>query len=307
MVSQSGMADWAPRCTIAHSCQGHASAVAAITFTKNRRYFMSASQDKSLKLWNPQTGANIKTYSGPHNHEINDVIVSEDNSKFASCGGDKHMFLWDVTTGQVIRKFVGHDRKVNALAWGPGEEVLLSASHDKTARVWDMRARSKAAIQTLDDAKDSVMCVCVAGDEIFTGSVDGAVRHYDVRKGRLTVDELMQPVGSLSLSNDAQCLLVSTLDSSIRLIERASGDELARYKGHTNLKYRVQSSLDPSDGFVVSGSEDHRVCFWELVEGKTILTLAGHKGPVLCAQFSGETLVTAAGDGEIKVWNVDSS
>jgi len=305
MVSQQG-STWAPKCTAAHVCQGHTSAVAAITFTLNRRYFMSASQDRTLKLWNPNTGANIKTYSGPHNHEINDVVVTEDNSKFASCGGDKHVFFWDVTTGQVIRKFVGHDRKVNALVWGPGEEVLLSASHDKTVRIWDMRTRSRGSIQTLDDASDSVLCVCVAGNEIVTGSVDGTVRYYDIRQGRMTMDDLLQPIGSVSFSNDAQCILVSTLDSSIRLLERASGDELARYKGHTNQKYRVQSSLDPADSFIVSGSEDHCVFFWDLVESNLLLTLTGHKGPVLCAQFCGGTMVTAAGDGEIKIWNVSS-
>ena len=40
------------------------------------------------------------------------VFASEDNSKFVTAGGDKHFFQWDVTSGNIIRKFVGHDRKV---------------------------------------------------------------------------------------------------------------------------------------------------------------------------------------------------
>lgn len=144
-----------PSCTLLHSLEGHAAAVLGLTFTRNGQYIMTASQDRSLRLWNPTKGVHVKTYSGPHNHEVNDVVVAESNTKFASCGGDKHFFLWDVSTGQVIRKFVGHDRKVNSLAYGPNEEVLISASHDKTVRVWDLRARSRTPIQIMDEAKET--------------------------------------------------------------------------------------------------------------------------------------------------------
>ena len=90
--------------------------------------------------------------------------IAADNSKFVSCGSDKLIFLWDVTSGQAIRKLVGHDRKVNALAFGPKEDVLLSASHDKTVKIWDMRTRSRAPIQTLSDAADSILCLLVHKD-----------------------------------------------------------------------------------------------------------------------------------------------
>lgn len=274
----------------------------AITFSKNGRYIISASQDKTLRLWNPHSGAAVKTYQGAHNQEVNDVKIFQDNARFASCGGDKQFFIWDVTTGQVNRKFVGHDRKVNSLAMGPNEDVLISASHDKTVRFWDLRARGKA-IQTLTEASDSVLCVSVHGDQVISGSVDGAVRQYDVRRGQLTVDELRQPVGSLAVSNDGQCLLCSTLDSKIRLLERETGNELASYEGHVNRRFKVQSTLDPSDGFVVGGSEDNRLCFWELVEGTMVGSLE-HSGPVFCVEFSGDIMATASADGVIKAWNV---
>ena len=72
-------------------------------------------QDRTLRLWNPHKGISIKQYSG-HGYEVRDVAVSKDNSKFASVGGDKQVFLWDVGTGQVIRKFRGHESKVNAVS-----------------------------------------------------------------------------------------------------------------------------------------------------------------------------------------------
>lgn len=292
------------QCTIKHSLEGHKGGVMAIRFTKNGRYLLSASQDKSVRLWNPHNGVSVKCYSGPHNHEVNDVIVSEDNSKFVTAGGDKHFFQWDVTSGNIIRKFVGHDRKVNAVAFGPQESLVVSGSSDKSVRIWDLRARGRGSVQCLTDATDSVLCVNVSGDEITTGSTDGQFRRYDVRKGQLVADSLLQPVGSVCYSNDRECALVSTLDDTIRLIERETGNELVSYKGHTNKKFKVQSALDPSDSFVVSGSEDNKFCFWDLVDGNLLHSVRHHAAPVFCVCFHETTLATASADGVIHIWDV---
>lgn len=288
----------APRLTL----EGHTSGVLALAVTQNDRYLLSASQDKTLRLWNPHTGVHVKTYSGPHNYEVNDVIIGADNAKFISCGGDQQFFQWDVTTAQVIRKFVGHDRKVNALAFGPGQDVVLSASHDRSVRIWDLRSRDRGSIQALTEAADSVLCVAAAGDEIATGSADGGLRRYDVRMGQLVIDQLLQPIGSVSFSKDRQCMLVSTLDHIIRLLDRETGSQLGCYKGHANERYKVQSTLDPSDAYVVSGSEDRRVCLWDIEEETMIGSLNGHGGPVFCVRFIKDTFVTAAADGVIRVW-----
>jgi hypothetical protein len=71
-------------------------------------------QDRTLRLWNPHKGFDIKVYKG-HGYEVRDVSVSTDNSQMASAGGDRQLFLWDVASGSVIRKFRGHDARINAV------------------------------------------------------------------------------------------------------------------------------------------------------------------------------------------------
>ena len=45
-------------------------------------------------------------------------------------------------------------------------------------------------------------------------------------------------------------------DSQIHLLEHLDGSELTSYTGHSNKRVKVQSALDPTDSFIVSGSED---------------------------------------------------
>ena len=59
-------------------------------------------------------------------------------------------------------------------------------------------------------------------------SVDGFIREYDLRLGKLTEDCMGEPVTSVSFTNDGQCVMASTLDDTIRLIDRFSGELLNR-------------------------------------------------------------------------------
>ena len=60
-------------------------------------------------------------------------------------------------------------------------------------------------------------------------SVDGKVRNYDIRMGSMVVDSLDEPVTSVMLSQDSQCILVSTLDNCIRLLDKETGELLNEY------------------------------------------------------------------------------
>ena len=57
-------------------------------------------------------------------------------------------------------------------------------------------------------------------------SVDGKVRNYDIRMGQLRVDCIGQPVTSVNFTRDGQCVLASTLDDTIRLMDKDTGELL---------------------------------------------------------------------------------
>ncbi|KAI8815782.1 WD40-repeat-containing domain protein [Fimicolochytrium jonesii] len=291
-----------------HSLRGHSGPIHAITYSQDGNYILTASHDRSAKLWNPTTGLLIKTYEA-HGKGVLAVAVppaGADNSRFVTGSEDRSVFVWDVGTGRPIRRFQGHHSRVNAVAFNQDGTVIISGSYDASIRFWDCRAaNARLPIQICSDAKDSVESVRVVGSEVLTGSVDGSIRIYDIRMGSLTADAIGHPITSATFSGDKNCILLSSLDSTIRLIDKETGELLNHYRGHKNTTYRLASTLSNNDAYVVSGSEDGKIYMWDLVDGKLVKAIVAHEGSVVTAVAYhpiSNGMVSAAVDGSVKVW-----
>ncbi|KAF8821343.1 WD domain, G-beta repeat-containing protein, partial [Cardiosporidium cionae] len=156
--------------------------------------------------------------------------------------------------------------------------------------------------------------VCSTGHEIICGSLDGSIRNYDIRKGRILKVDFHHPVVSISLSSDKDFLLASCLDNTIRLVNTSTGELFSQYSGHVCQRYTISSCLDPSDSIIVSGSEDNRIYFWDLVNGSmmkqpqpggVLHSINEHKGIVFCTRFHAESrmMLSTSSDATVKVWS----
>ncbi|CAM9834538.1 unnamed protein product [Chrysoparadoxa australica] len=305
-----------------------------VRFTADGKYCLSAGADRTVRLWSPgkddpdsgrisvsgpvrpghvdhsrvPCALPIKAYSGPHGYEIRDISVTGDNTKFASCGADKVAFLWDVSKGSVVRRFQGHEDKLNTCCFNKDCTVLFTGSYDGTIRCWDLRSNNRIPIQVLHESRDSVTCVRMSssGEELLSGSVDGRVRTYDIRAGRVTEDNLKSPVTWVSISNDGNCVLASCLSehACLRLLEKHTGTALNHYTGHTNSMYGVESCFSNDDACVMSGSEDGSIRIWDLVDAKVIRKLQGHSKTVCSIAYNPKQsmLISSSYDGTALVW-----
>jgi len=254
-------------------------------------------------LWNTTTGARIKTYSG-HGRDVLGIAVTMDNSRFASCGNDRAVFCWDVSTGSVIRRYAGHYESVNCVDFNDDGTVLASGSFDTTVRLWDCRSQTTAPIQIIEDCKDSVMALQVCGTELIVGSADGRLRNYDIRMGQLQEDYIGAAITSVRLSKDRNCILVSSTDNTLRLMDKANGTLLNEYKGHHHTEYKLRSAFSNDDAYVLSGSEDNKMYIWDLLEGNQVATLEAHKGFVTSIDYhpTETSMITSSVDGSVMIW-----
>ncbi|MCL1469327.1 WD40 repeat domain-containing protein [Argonema antarcticum] len=96
---------------------------------------VSASRDRTIKLWNLETGETIRTLKG-HTGPVFSVAISSNGQTLASASEDKTVRLWHLETGELLSTFTGHAEQVNAVVFSPDGQILVSASHDKTIKIW---------------------------------------------------------------------------------------------------------------------------------------------------------------------------
>jgi WD40 repeat protein len=97
----------------------------------------------SLKIWDLKADI-VKTLSG-HKDYIVSANWSPDGTRLVSGGGgrDKSVYLWDAAAGRILSGFLGHQGDVEAVAFYPGGSRLISASEDKTIKIWDIASRKE--------------------------------------------------------------------------------------------------------------------------------------------------------------------
>ncbi|KAG8691383.1 hypothetical protein FRC11_004496 [Ceratobasidium sp. 423] len=128
----------APR-TLYRKLENHRGPVHVATYAKGEaKYVLTGGQDRTIRLWNPDSGSEIKKYEG-HGYEVLSISVSHDNARFASGGGDRSVYLWNVTAGATERRMPGHLGKINAVAFNADASVLASGSYDSSVRLWDLK------------------------------------------------------------------------------------------------------------------------------------------------------------------------
>ncbi|GJJ69117.1 mitogen-activated protein kinase organizer 1 [Entomortierella parvispora] len=279
------------------------SSVNACQYNTTGEYILTGGKDRTIRLWNPEKRYCIKTYEA-HGWEVFDLAVSPENGKFASCGGDKTVFLWDVLSGTTLRRFSGHTQRVNAVEFNDDGTVVASGSYDATIRLWDCRSQLYTPIQVLEEFKDSVTSIEIRGSDLLAGCVDGSIRIYDIRMGSLITDQIFEPVTSVCFSKDGNCILASSLDDTIRLMDRANGGLLNAYKGHKNHEYKIRSCLSNSDAHVISGSEDGKIYMWDLIESEVVHKIDAHSKLVSSVAYhpKEDRMCSASIDGSIKTW-----
>lgn len=322
-----------PRTPIAR-LTGHQGIVHCISYSSgSQQYLLTGSSDRTIRLYNPAkapptsdapSAGLINKYSA-HGYEVLSISVNSANDKFVSTGGDKTVFYWDVQTGQTVKRWTGHAGRVNRGVFaGEGDSVVVTGSYDGTVKMWDTKSSNYKPIMSFDDAKDSVTDLCVFDAEIVSASVDGRVRSYDLRMGLCYVDVIGHPVTSLGIAKKGTEALVSSLDSTVRLMDRGNGQLLKAYRdaGFVNKELKIKSTLGLNDSVVVSGSDDGMVYVWDLLEGEVLhrfkhsemreMTgptgnlVAGKKDVVGAVVFceTRKEWASAGGDGNVVVWGM---
>lgn len=191
---------------------GHDHSVSAVRFISSGstdspssgNLLVSASRDKTLKIWDLTTGYCVRTLHG-HLGWVRDVFPSPDGRFLLSTGDDMTAKLWDISGTETESKLTmfGHEHFNECCALAPPAsyqhlatiaglkkappatstaEFMATGSRDKTIKLWDARG---ACIMTLAGHDNWVRAVVFhpGGKYLLSVSDDKSLRCWDLSQG----------------------------------------------------------------------------------------------------------------------------
>ncbi len=204
------------------------------------------------------------------------------------------------------RPLHGHSDRVDSAVFDPSGMRVLSASTDRTARIWDAHTGRQLLLFAGHRAMLTTAIFSPDGALVLTTSADGTARIWEVASGRL-LHELLghgQAIEMGQFSQDGQRIVTAGHDGTARLWDVRSGRLLHILSGHSD---RVTSALFSRDGRrILTASWDRSARIWDGESGKLQRTLLGHSDRLNLAAFSadGTRVATASWDQTVRLWNL---
>lgn len=257
----------------------------SISFSSESSLLVTGKRTGEVTFTNLQTGRKETTIKADISH-INAIAIhpKESLAAIASSGlgiakGDFAFTLVNFGSGEIIGRLVTCSDKDCpgpgfTTAFNPIGDLVAFATTNGTVRIWDTKSSEELATTTganfsvsnMMFTPDGKQLAYVAGDGIRIWNVEAAIQK-DGKKDDFQViatpaeGEFIQ---SMALSPDGTVLAVGYLDSTIKLWNLASGEQLTILEGH---KDRVVSlAFSPDGTLLASGGTDGTVRLWGVKE-----------------------------------------
>jgi WD40 repeat protein len=206
---------------------------------------------------------------------------------------------------RVRKVFRSNDDPILATMFGPdGRWLVVTASKDNTARVWDADGKGAVALKSHTTEVGSAV-LSPDGQWIATTTVDGTAHVARTSTGEplFELKEAGYFLTEPQFSPDGTRLLAVSSDSTVRLWSVATRERLAVLRGHEE---PVSAAAFSPDGVrVVTASADKTARIWDASSGAQLLELVGHRQPLTDARFApdGKTVLTASEDATARLWD----
>ncbi|MBW0536140.1 hypothetical protein O181_075855, partial [Austropuccinia psidii MF-1] len=263
--------------------------IRSASFSPDGKLLATGSEDRVIRIWEVAQKRILNRFQG-HKSEIYSLAFSPDGRMLVSGSGDKTARIWDMNLGTclfhlMIEETIGSDgvpidAGVTSVCVSPDGSILAAGSLDTVVRLWD--SSNGQLLDKLKGHKDSVYSVAFSPDGKFlvSGSLDRTLKLWDLS----TLNREGNPPGGAVVKNEEgengeKVTSDRGFDSS-----RPSTVCTTTLTGHKD--YVLSVAVSPDGEWIMSGSKDRGVQFWDPKTGMAQFMLQGHKNSVISIAVS---------------------
>ncbi|XP_040283825.1 autophagy-related protein 16-1 isoform X3 [Bufo bufo] len=252
-----------------HSFDAHDGEVNAVRFSPGSRLLATGGMDRRVKLWEViAERCEAKGSLTGSNAGITSIEFDSAGSYLLAASNDFASRIWTVDDLRLRHTLTGHSGKVLSAKFLLDNARIVSGSHDRTLKLWDLR--NKVCIKTVFAGSSCNDIVCTE-QCVMSGHFDKKIRFWDIRTECIVRElELQGRITALDLNHERTELLSCSRDDLIKIIDlRASAvRQTFSAQGFKCGSDWTRVIFSPDGRYVSAGSADGALYFWNVMTGK---------------------------------------
>ncbi|MEO0987559.1 MAG: NB-ARC domain-containing protein [Cyanobacteria bacterium J06639_14] len=277
----------------------------AIAFTPQGDALLSSGLDKTLRLWDSQTGELLRVW---HLGSPTLAVACHPQGQYFACAGtDANLYLWQSDGTQPIAVLSGHEGWVWSVAFGPDGTWLASSGSDGTIRLWD--TATGATSHVLQGHQGRVQAITISPDGYLLASAgdDQTLKLWDSQTGVLlaSLEGHQNIVRSVAFHGDGQWLASTGYDGTIKLWDVTWQRCIKTLHNEGTNRLDVLAFGRRGDR-LIAGSKDQTLQLWDVGTGQCVRTLQGFVCGTtsLACSTDGRYLASSGLDHFVWLWDL---
>ncbi|XP_061210538.1 autophagy-related protein 16-1 isoform X6 [Neopsephotus bourkii] len=255
----------------------HDGEVNAVQFSPGSRLLATGGMDRRVKLWEVLGDrCEPKGSLSGSNAGITSIEFDSAGSYLLAASNDFASRIWTVDDNRLRHTLTGHSGKVLSAKFLLDNARIVSGSHDRTLKLWDLR--SKVCIKTVFAGSSCNDIVCTE-QCVMSGHFDKKIRFWDIRTETIVKElELLGRITALDLNSERTELLTCSRDDLLKIIDLRVGAVKQTFsaQGFKCGSDWTRVVFSPDGNYVAAGSADGALYIWNVLTGKLERTLTKH-------------------------------